>query len=126
MPAALAGRRFLLQPSPPRSTSLPQPHARALQGARVVVSSRRQQNVEEVVRQLRSEGLQVAGTACHVGDPAQLQALVAFAVDAFGKIDVLVSNAAVNPAAGPILGMEVGAGGGVGQLPQGRRHSWQG
>jgi short-subunit dehydrogenase involved in D-alanine esterification of teichoic acids len=44
-----------------------------VQGAKVVVSSRKQQNVEETVQQLRAEGLQVAGTACHVGDKAQLQ-----------------------------------------------------
>lgn len=45
-----------------------------LQGARVVVSSRRQQNVEETVQQLRAEGLQVAGIACHVGDGAAIKA----------------------------------------------------
>ena len=78
-----------------------------LQGARVVVSSRRQQNVEEAVRQLRSEGLQVAGTACHVGDRAQLQKLIQFTLDTFGGLDILVSNAAVNPASGPIMTMEV-------------------
>ena len=72
-----------------------------------MVSSRRQQNVEETVRQLQAEGLQVAGTACHVGDRAQLQKLIQFALDTFGGLDVLVSNAAVNPASGPIMTMEV-------------------
>lgn len=83
------------------STELSKP-----QGARVVVSSRKQQNVEEAVAALRAEGLQVAGTACHVGDPGQLQQLIRFAVDTYGRLDILVSNAAVNPAAGPILRME--------------------
>ena len=39
----------------------------------MVVSSRKQGSVEEVVGALRAEGLDVAGTACHVGDKAQLQ-----------------------------------------------------
>ncbi|KAI3435735.1 hypothetical protein D9Q98_001793 [Chlorella vulgaris] len=78
----------------------------ASEGAQVVVSSRRQQNVDEAVEQLKAEGLQVAGCACHVGDKAQLQALVRFTLDTFGHLDILVSNAAVNPASGPILDME--------------------
>ncbi len=74
------------------------------EGAKVVVSSRKASAVEETVRQLRSEGIDVVGTACHVGDTAQLQSLVDFTVQHCGPtIDVLVSNAAVNPAAGPIL-----------------------
>ncbi|PRW59949.1 tropinone reductase-like 3 [Chlorella sorokiniana] len=82
----------------------------AAEGARVVVSSRKQQSVDETVAQLRAEGHSVAGTACHVGDPAALQRLVQFALDTYGSgIDILVSNAAVNPAAGPILDMEESA-----------------
>jgi dehydrogenase/reductase SDR family protein 4 len=75
----------------------------------VVVSSRRADNVAAAVRQLRGEGAEAAGVACHVGDPAQLQALVRFALDTYGAIDAVVSNAAVNPAGGPILQMEVAA-----------------
>ncbi|PSC69687.1 tropinone reductase-like 3 [Micractinium conductrix] len=78
----------------------------AQEGARVVVSSRKAATVEETVAALRREGLEVAGTACHVGDKAALQRLIQFTLDTYGKIDILVSNAAVNPAAGPILSME--------------------
>jgi len=78
----------------------------ASEGARVVVSSRRKDNVDETVKQLRAQGLDVAGTACHVGDPAQLKALIKFCLDTYGRIDILVSNAAVNPAAGPITQMD--------------------
>lgn len=77
------------------------------EGASVVVSSRRQANVDNAVRQLQGEGLRVAGTACHVGSKENLQRLVQFALDTYGSgIDILVSNAAVNPAAGPIVEME--------------------
>lgn len=78
----------------------------ASEGAQVVVSSRRPENVEETVKSLQEEGLQVEGLACHVGNNEHLQNLVNFTVKKYGKIDMLVSNAAVNPAAGPILDME--------------------
>lgn len=78
----------------------------AQEGAQVVVSSRRAANVEATVAALRAEGLAVAGVACHVGDAAQLTALVQFALDTYGRLDILVSNAAVNPTAGPIVDME--------------------
>ncbi|XP_058679203.1 dehydrogenase/reductase SDR family member 4-like isoform X2 [Ammospiza caudacuta] len=52
-------------------------------GARVFISSRRAQNVQRAVEQLRGRGLQ--------------------ALDTFGAIDILVSNAAVNPHFGPAL-----------------------
>lgn len=81
----------------------------ALEGAQVVVSSRRAANVEDTVKSLQEEGMQVQGLACHVGNNEHLQNLVEFTVKKYGKIDILVSNAAVNPAAGPILEMEESA-----------------
>lgn len=78
----------------------------AQEGASVVVSSRKQQAVDDTVRTLRSEGLDVSGIACHVGDAVQRQQLIRFALDTYGGLDVLVSNAAVNPQAGPILEMD--------------------
>ena len=82
------------------------------------MSSRKQSNVDEAVAALRGEGLaapgQVVGVACHVGDAAAIRALVRCALDSFGgRLDILVSNAAVNPASGPILSMEVCAGKGM-------------
>jgi NAD(P)-dependent dehydrogenase (short-subunit alcohol dehydrogenase family) len=44
-----------------------------------------------------------------MGRPADVQALVAAALAAFGKVDVLVNNAAANPYFGPLLGIEEGA-----------------
>ena len=70
----------------------------AKEGAKVIVSSRRAENVERAERQLMEQGLAVKGVVCHVGDPTALQYLVREAV-AFGDgaIDILVSNAAVSP-----------------------------
>lgn len=39
----------------------------AQEGAKVMISSRREANVKKAVEELKSEGLQVAGTICHVG-----------------------------------------------------------
>ena len=48
----------------------------AAEGAKVMLSSRRQQNVDKVVEQLRAEGLAVAGCVCHVGNPEHIARLV--------------------------------------------------
>lgn len=72
-------------------------------GARVVISSRRQENVDATVKELSAEGLEVAGVKCHVGNPSERQALVERAVEKFGGIDILVSNAATNPVYGGLL-----------------------
>uniref|UniRef100_A0A673V2X2 Dehydrogenase/reductase 4 n=1 Tax=Suricata suricatta TaxID=37032 RepID=A0A673V2X2_SURSU len=75
----------------------------ARDGAHVVVSSRKQQNVDRAVAALQGEGLSVVGTVCHVGKAEDRQRLVATAVNLHGGIDILVSNAAVNPFFGNIM-----------------------
>ncbi|XP_036985250.2 dehydrogenase/reductase SDR family member 4 isoform X2 [Artibeus jamaicensis] len=69
----------------------------AQDGAHVVISSRKQQNVDRAVAALQGEGLSVTGTVCHVGKAEDREQLVATAVKLWGGIDILVSNAAVNP-----------------------------
>ncbi|XP_072271209.1 dehydrogenase/reductase SDR family member 4-like [Pyxicephalus adspersus] len=75
----------------------------AQDGARVLISSRKQQNVDKAVKELKQEGLDVEGTVCHVGRSEDREKLVTTAVQKFGGIDILVSNAAVNPFFGNIL-----------------------
>lgn len=75
----------------------------AQEGASVVISSRKQKNVDEVVDDFKSKGYDVLGLVCHAGKMEHLQNLVDKTVEKYGKIDVLVSNVAVNPAMGPIL-----------------------
>jgi len=43
----------------------------AQEGAKVMLSSRKEANVKKAVEELKSEGLQVAGTVCHVGKAEQ-------------------------------------------------------
>ncbi|XP_047395754.1 dehydrogenase/reductase SDR family member 4-like isoform X2 [Sciurus carolinensis] len=75
----------------------------AQDGAHVVISSRKQQNVDKAVNILQGEGLSVTGTVCHVGKAEDRERLVAMAVKLHGGIDILVSNAAVNPFFGNLL-----------------------
>ena len=79
----------------------------AAQGARVVVSSRRQDACQEVVDQINArhgEGRAVA-VAASISSKAALEQLVARTHDAFGRIDILVCNAASNPYYGSMDGI---------------------
>uniref|UniRef100_A0A8C0D709 Dehydrogenase/reductase SDR family member 4 n=1 Tax=Balaenoptera musculus TaxID=9771 RepID=A0A8C0D709_BALMU len=75
----------------------------AQDGAHVVVSSRKQQNVDRAVATLHKEGLSVTGTVCHVGKGEDRERLVATAVNLHGGVDILVSNAAVIPFFGNLM-----------------------
>ncbi|XP_029094898.1 dehydrogenase/reductase SDR family member 4 isoform X3 [Monodon monoceros] len=75
----------------------------AQDGAHVVVSSRKQQNVDRAVATLHREGLSVTGTVCHVGKGEDRERLVATAVNLHGGVDILVSNAAVMPFFGNLM-----------------------
>ncbi|MEO1654302.1 MAG: glucose 1-dehydrogenase [Bacteroidota bacterium] len=72
-------------------------------GAKVIVSSRKQEAVDGVAESFRQDGLEARGIACHVGDEAQLENLVAKTQEVYGGIDILVNNAATNPVFGPML-----------------------
>lgn len=78
----------------------------AQEGATVLLSSRKQENVDEAVEELQREGLAVHGCVCHVSDMSHRHKLLNEAVRiGGGKIDILVSNAAVNPVAVSLLEM---------------------
>lgn len=75
----------------------------AMEGAKVFICSRKQKAVDDAVAALCARGGQAAGCACHVGDADQRKRYINQAVQTFGKIDILVSNAAVNPTAGTLV-----------------------
>ena len=66
-------------------------------GAKVVVSSRSQDSVDEVAKNLRAKGHTVMAQACHVGDSEQRKILVNKTIETYGGIDILTNNAAINP-----------------------------
>lgn len=73
----------------------------AQHGARVVVSSRKADACETVAAEIRAAGGEAMVVPCNIADKAQLQALVDATLKAWGRIDALVCNAAVNPYFGP-------------------------
>jgi dehydrogenase/reductase SDR family member 4 len=73
----------------------------AKMGASVVVSSRKIDACERVVAEIRAAGGRATAVACNVGHKPDLEALVAHALREFGRIDILIPNAAINPAYGP-------------------------
>jgi NAD(P)-dependent dehydrogenase (short-subunit alcohol dehydrogenase family) len=74
----------------------------AQRGAQVVISSRSQEACDAVANEFTKEGLKAIGIACHIGKEEQRINLVNTTIDAFGRIDVLVNNAAINPVYSPI------------------------
>ena len=74
----------------------------AAAGAKVVISSRKAEVCEAVANELREKGFEAIAKPCHIGDKAQLQDLVDTTLATWGKIDVLVCNAATNPVYGPL------------------------
>ncbi len=74
-------------------------------GAKVVVSSRKQEAVEEVAASYKLDGLDAIGIACHVADQAQCQNLIDQTIAHYGRIDILINNAGTNPYFGAIQDM---------------------
>lgn len=79
------------------------------QGAKVVVSSRKQEAVDEVVTSFKKEGIEALGVACHMGDMEQIQSLLGQTQKAFGGVDIIVNNAATNPVFGPVVNTDTTA-----------------
>ena len=71
-------------------------------GAHVVVSSRKLDACETVVAAIKASGGSAVAAACNISRKEECEALVGRAREAFGRIDVLVCNAAVNPYYGPL------------------------
>ncbi|MHA7057122.1 SDR family NAD(P)-dependent oxidoreductase [Aquimarina sp. M1] len=75
-------------------------------GAKVVISSRSQEAVDNVATDFKNAGLEAIGIACHIGKTEQRQKLVQKTITHYGGIDILVNNAAINPVYGPIQDAE--------------------
>jgi NAD(P)-dependent dehydrogenase (short-subunit alcohol dehydrogenase family) len=61
-----------------------------------------------VAREFTAAGLKAIGIQCHIGDAGERENLIAKTAEAFGRIDILVNNAAINPYYGPLEGSEEG------------------
>ena len=75
-------------------------------GAEVVLAARKLEGLQEVAGSIGERALAVP---THTGKESDCAALVTKAIERFGKVDVLVNNAATNPYFGPLLGIDMGA-----------------
>jgi len=76
--------------------------AMARLGAKVVISSRKVEACEAVASDIRRQGGVASVIPCNVSRKAEVEALVAGTLQTYGRIDILVCNAAVNPVYGPL------------------------
>ncbi|MFN2252777.1 MAG: SDR family NAD(P)-dependent oxidoreductase, partial [Candidatus Promineifilaceae bacterium] len=75
-------------------------------GAKVALSSRKQDGLDLAAEMIREEGGVALPVAAHSGDSLAVEALVDRVTAEWGGIDILVNNAATNPHFGPILTAE--------------------
>ncbi len=73
------------------------------EGAQVVICGRKQETLDQVAKEIGARPI-----VCHVGKSSDIEALVATTTRDYGKIDILVNNAATNIAQGPSLEMDEG------------------
>jgi len=83
--------------------------AYAERGARVIVSSRKQDGCEAVAGAIVAAGGEAVAMACHIGDMEALARLFAAIQERYGRLDLLVNNAATNPYYGHVLDTDLGA-----------------
>ena len=72
-------------------------------GAKVVISSRKQADLDILAAEMRQSGGDVTAIEAHMGDMAQVKNLFDKTVEIYGGIDILVNNAAANPHFGPAV-----------------------
>ncbi len=76
-------------------------HELAKHGASVVVSSRKLPACEAVVSEIAEFGGEAHAVSCNIGHQDQVENLVTQATAKYGKVDILICNAAINPYFGP-------------------------
>ncbi len=72
-------------------------------GAKVVLSSRKQEALDAVAKSINEAGGEALPIACHTGKMEMIDALYEKVTDTYGRVDILVNNAATNPYFGTML-----------------------
>lgn len=78
-------------------------------GAQLVLTSRKREACEAVAADIVAAGGRARAAQCHIGEPAQIEALFGDIEATEGRVDILVNNAATNPYFGHIIDTDYGA-----------------
>jgi NAD(P)-dependent dehydrogenase (short-subunit alcohol dehydrogenase family) len=78
-------------------------------GAQLVLSSRSRESLQKVVDEIVADGGKAVARVCHAGHLDEIQSLFEFVDTEFGRLDILVNNAATNPYYGPASGLSAKA-----------------
>ncbi|HDZ57525.1 MAG TPA: SDR family oxidoreductase [Pseudomonas xinjiangensis] len=81
----------------------------AQQGAHVIVSSRKIDGCQAVADAIVAAGGKASAIACHIGEMGQITDAMSKIRSDFGKLDILVNNAATNPFFGNVLDTDLSA-----------------
>ena len=65
-------------------------------GARLCIASRKQENLEAATKELEADGLECMWATCDVREPEQVERVVGAILERFGRLDIVVNNAAGN------------------------------
>ncbi len=75
-------------------------------GADVALASRKLPDLEEVAKEVKATGRKTLAVAAHIGRMEEVANLVVKVKDTFGKIDILINNAATNPTVDQAMDVE--------------------
>ncbi len=72
-------------------------------GADVTVCGRKLEACEDAAREIRDLGRRALPLSCHMGHPDEVDAVVERTIADLGRVDIVINNAATNPAARPLI-----------------------
>ena len=78
----------------------------AAHGAKVVISGRKADACEQAAAEIRADGGEAIAVPCNIGSKEDLQRLVDSAMHAWGRVDIVMANAAIHPWIGSVLDLQ--------------------
>lgn len=101
----LSGRVAIVTGSS-RGLGLASARGMAEQGAKVVISGRKPEACEAAVDEIRAAGGEAIAVPCNIGRKEELQRVVDTANERWGRVDIVMANAAIHPWIGSVLDLK--------------------